>query len=311
MTTSYNVQRILFGVTGQELYWDAPEGLPSSVTSVEVFEVEDGDDGTAEAALSGAAAIDATATTVSVASAVGDLSLSVASEAGFVLGRRYVVEAANQGAEWFEVRAISTGLLQARVPFFNAYGIGAAVRAQRITHAIDATWVADSGNLTDGVESPGYRVRWVYVVGGVTRVHDAYFDLTRYSGQSSVTPADVMRMFPSWPKILPDYHQQDAGQALIDEAEIEVRHDLKAIGIVDWQTRDREITDRLVMHKAVAMLQEDRVMRGGVSPEAYELARVKYETRLDQMFRVGSRVRLDHENDGSSDAVTPLPITVR
>ena len=56
-------QDILFGIAGQTLYFDAPEGRPSSVTSVEVFADENADTSPAETAITGVGSVEAIALT--------------------------------------------------------------------------------------------------------------------------------------------------------------------------------------------------------------------------------------------------------
>jgi len=72
-----SVQDIVYGVTGQTVYFDAPEGRPSSVTSVEVFLWDVSDDDTAEAAVGSGSVETNPNTTIDAASGYGQTDARV------------------------------------------------------------------------------------------------------------------------------------------------------------------------------------------------------------------------------------------
>jgi hypothetical protein len=311
----HELQKILYNVSGQELAITVPEGRPSSVTSVTVYDADQTDTAGVENATTGSASIDAVDTTVDAASgnAQADSSLlNVADTAGIVNGRVYLATDALGRKEWVECAGISTGVhIKTRAPLANDYVAADTLQGTRVSIGIDSTWVADSNNLSASRGGPGYRVRWEYVVGGVTSVLDTYFSVVRYAGESTISPADMVRFSPSWSKVLPDYHESDQGARLIAEAEIEVRMDLKAINRLDWALRERETLDRLIQYKSIVLLQQDRIMRGGVGIELFEAARTNYEMRLDQMIRTVANTPEDVDNSGAAAKRAALPVSVR
>lgn len=283
---------IVYGETGQSLVWDAPEGRPSSVTGVQVFAMRTGDDGTEESATTGSASVETNPnTTVDAASGSGQSNprvVNVAATTGFVVGRDYLITAASSVKEWFTVASIDDGnSVTAMAPLANAYASADTVESTRITISVDSTWVADQSNISDDTDpNPGYRIRWEYVVDSVTYVHQAYFDLVRYPGGHTVTPADMESFYPNWADRLPSYHQINRGSDLIDEAYQQVKWDMHASGHADEMVRSIEGVNELVKCYAVMLLERSEVMAGARSPEAYQIARDEYMSRLDQLIRV-------------------------
>lgn len=251
---------LLFGVTGQSLYFDAPEGRPSSVTSSDVFENTTGDDGTEEAATSGSAAVETNPdTTFNADSGAGQADARVCNltaTTGATIGRQYRATNAAGEVDIVEVAAVSSGAsVTARQPLVNAYASGDAFESTRITHAIDATWVADKNNLSGGFDpNPKYRWRLVYVVSSVTYVHDLYFDLLRYAGRHDVSPIDVDRRARGWMERVATEDREDQGRAVIDEAYQVVKFDLYNLSLPDQSIRNREVVNELVKLKAIEMV---------------------------------------------------------
>jgi hypothetical protein len=150
---SRTTQRVPFGVTGTLVTFDAPEGRPSSVTSMEVFAWDADDDDTPETAIGSGTVEAAPNTTLDAAAGAGQTDprlIPVAATTGFVIGRSYLITAADGNSEWFEVIEIdSTVSVTARHPLHNAYATSDTVKSTRIVATIDATWVADEDNLSD------------------------------------------------------------------------------------------------------------------------------------------------------------------
>jgi len=285
---------------GGSLIWDCPEGRPDSVTSVTVFAAAESDDGTAEGATTGSAAIEANPdTTFDGDSGDGQADprvCAIAATTGIVVGREYLLETATGLREWAEVVAIDAGVsATVRHPLSNAYVAADTFVSTRITIAIDGTWAADENNVSDSI-SPhsGYRVRWVYVVDGTTCVHDSYFDLLRYDSGHSVTREMIEEEIPGFREILPTYHSQDQGSGLISAAWRRVQADLAAMDLDADAIRSEEILNLAVVKALKSKLYEHRV--DGLF-ERFESA---YQTYMDQHFRIVQRTPVDVSGGGAA-----------
>lgn len=285
-------QDIVFGVTGQTLVFDAQEGRPSSVTSVSVFPWDASDDDDSEWSASGTVESNPN-TTVDADSGYGQSDarqLNVTATTGFADDRAYLVTSATYGhKEWFVAKRIkSADYVIAQHPLHNAYASGDAVQSTRITATVDSTWVADDTNLRDDAgPNPHYRVRWVYVVGGVTYVHDSYFNLVRYAGTHGVLPQNVESLVPNWLDSLPLDHRDNQGQTLISDAYTAVKFDLHAVWTDDAMVANSELIDELVRYKTVEMGEFARIMGGTDGDMArYQVAKDAYQTRLDSLKRI-------------------------
>lgn len=303
------VQDILFGVTSQTVYHDAPEGRPSSVTSVQVRPWNIGDAQTAESAV-GSGSVESGPSTTTDASAGYDQSdprnIPVAATTGATKDRVYLITHATTGLrEWFECESIKTNdYLTAKHPLHNAYASGAAVESTRIQATVDSTWVADTSNLlapADVAGNPMYRVRWVYVVNTVSYVADTYFNLVRYASRHGVLPQDVEAMMPGWLDMLPTDHRIDQGRRLIDDAYRAVRMDMHAIDLSASSIAESEVIDELTRYKAVVLGERSRYLSRGDDVTRVQEAERWYSTRMDSLVRVVSRVPVRD----STGAATP------
>jgi hypothetical protein len=253
---------ILFGVTGQSLYFDAPEGRPSSVTSSDVFENSTGDDGTEEVATTGSAAVETNPNTTFDAASGSDQAdprvCNVTATTGVVVGRHYRATNAAGEVDIVECAAFVAGAtVTARQPLFNAYAVADTFQSTRITHALDSTWIADTNNLSGVFDpNPTYRWRLVYVVGGVTYAHDLYFDLVRYAGRHDVTPLDVDRRARGWMERVSSDDRETQGRSVIDEAYRILKMDLYNHSLPDQAVRNRELVNELVTLAAVALVDD-------------------------------------------------------
>lgn len=300
-------QDILYGVTGQTVYHDCAEGRPSSVTSVTVYSADVGDDSEDEGAVGAGSVETGPSTTIDAASGFGQSDprvLYVAATTNAAIDRRYLVTAADGQREWFDVEEIDSGnSITAKHPLFNTYASADTVQSTRIQATVDSTWVADSGNVSEG-SNPGYRVRWVYVVGGVTYVADTYFNLVRYAGKHGVRPQDVDLAFPGWLDRLPTDHREDQGRKLIDEAYRQVKIDLAAVDVDDASVANAEIVDELTRWKALAVAEMARFMTNGQSDAAYAAAKAAYQERLDSFVRLTNKVPVRDASGAASPAVS-------
>lgn len=251
---------VLFGVTGQSLVFDAPEGRASSITTSEVFETTAGDDGTAESATTGSAAVETNPnTTFDAASGDGQTNpnkCNLTATTGIAVGRRYLATNSLGERDWVEVTGFaSADYALAREPLVNAYASADMFASTRISHAIDSTWVADSNNLSQAYDpNPRYRWRLVYVVSSVTYIHDVYFDLVRYAARYDVTGLDVERRFAGWLRAVGTFEREDQGASVIAEAFQHVKFDLYNLGIADQSIRNREVANELTKLAAGAMV---------------------------------------------------------
>ncbi len=276
-------QDILFGVTGQSLVFDAPEGRATGTPVVSVFENAAGDDTTAETATTGSAAVETNPnTTLDASAAALQQTIPLTATTGITRGRRYLVTNATGESEWVEVKQIaSADSVVVRVPLQNAYASADTFVSTRITIGVDSTWVADRNNISGEIDpNPRYRVRWQYVVSSVTYVRYTYFDIVRAAGQYDVSGLDVDTAFPGWLENLPTYYREDQGASLIKEAFRQVKIDFYAQEKADQMARNAEVVNDLVLHRAVVQAEMAKVIAGGGSAEAVKAASDLYQSRL-------------------------------
>ncbi len=307
-------QDIAFNVTGQTLYWDCPEGTPSSVTSVTVFPMTESDDGTAETATTGSASIDSVSTTVNATSGYGQSNprtISLASTTGIVIGQSYLLIAAGGEKEWIVPVSITASTVTARHPLQNTYLSAATFKGVRISISLADAWVQDEENLSDGLDpTPGWRARWVYVVNSVTYVHDGYFDVVRYLGAPSLTPADVEAMYPDYRDRLPTYHRTDEGRRMIADAYEQVRFELQANDLDDASIRDVDAVNRATLLRFGVLLARAN-FRAGSDIGEYELAVKDYDDFMNKLFRITMKVRQSTDTTGAGAMVPARGIMER
>lgn len=292
---------IHFGVINRSLTFDAPEGRPTSIVSSTLYETTTGDDGTAEVAHSGSAAIEATpSTTFNAASGAAQSypdRCNLTATTGAAVGRSYLATNALGQSERAEVVGISSGAyVIVRDPLANDYAASDTFQSTRISHPLGSSWVSDIANLSDDIDpNPRYRWRLVYVVASVTYVHDLYADLLRYPARHDVTASDVELYAPGWKQRLPEDHRVDEGRALIDRAHRTVKFDLYNLSTPDQSIRNRELVNELVMMKAVAMV------------DATEMNAKIYEDRLTQFIAWG-KAAVSTDSSGASAKADVRPV---
>lgn len=309
------VQDIVLDVTGQLVYHDAPEGRPSAVTSVEVFRWDVSDDDIAEAAI-GAGSVEADpATTLDGSGATANTrSIPVAATTGIVAERRYLLTAATGLREFVEVDSITSGdSVTVKHPIHNDYpATTSTFQSTRLQATVDSTWIADETNLTtdDVGPNPMYRVRWVYVVSGVTYVADTYFNVVRYAARHGVQPQDIEALVPGWLDSLPTDHRADQGRKLIDSAYTEVRIDMHQIDLAASTVAESEIIDELVRYKTIAVGEWAKYLAGGGSADRVDMTRKSYQERIDSLARIVSRVPV-RDSTGAATAIIAQGLTRR
>jgi len=322
-------QQLVLGVTGQTIYFDPPEGRPSSVTSVTVYEAYGDDTASAVSATTGSASIDSFSTTFSSASGASQANrelCNVTSSASAAVGRTYLGTNTNGATEWIEARGKATGIIYSRTPLQLDYAAADTIVGCRISISIDSTWVAATSNLSDpngvidpldirtqrssALPFPRYRARWQYVVGGVSYVHDSNFDLVRYPAVHGVTGLDVDARYPGWLDTLPTDYAADQGARCIDIAFREVTEELLGDGKLLWAMRSGQIVDSLVIKKAVAVGEQAKLVRGGSSKDAVEATELAYGALYDRLIRE-PKVPFQSTSGGAAIAAVRLPLAVR
>jgi hypothetical protein len=306
-------QDIAANVLGQSLVWDAPEGRPSSVTSVSVFRVYTGDTGSSEAATDGTAAIDDVNTTLDAASGDGQADprvVNLAATTDIVAGREYLLTGANGAKEWVDVVEIDSGVsITARHPLANGYASADTFEGTRITIALADAWIQDQSKISQPlIPTDGYRVRWVYVVDSVTYVHDGYFRVVRYPGKHSVTPIEIDETYPGFRDWLPEQHRADSGRRLIDEAWEGVRWDLFDSGFEETSVRDVDAINRAVVLRFGVLIAKANLFGRGGRPEALEVAERDYNTFINKVVRVTQKLRISASASGDGAVVPSLGI---
>jgi hypothetical protein len=299
------VQDVIFDVTGQSLIFDCPEGRPSSVTSVSVLPWDASDDATSEWSATGSVETNPN-TTIDAASGWG-LSdarlLYVTATTSAAVGRTYLVTSADGAKEWFTVAEIDSGnYLLAQHPLHNAYTTGDTVQSTRIQATVDSAWVADDGNLRDDAgPNPHYRVRWVYVVAGVTYVADTYFSLVRYAGAHGVLPQNVESLAAGWLDTLPTDHRANQGRTLIDDAYTAVKFDLHAIWTDDAMVANAAVIDELTRYKMLELGEFAKILAGGGDSTTYQVTRDAYQRRFDSLSRITNKTPIRDSSGAASE----------
>lgn len=303
------VQDVLFNVTGQTVYFDCPEGRPTSVTSTDVYLWDVSDNGTAESAIGSGSVETNPNTTLDAAagpSQTNPRNIPLTATTGVSVGRTYLVTHAASGLkEFVEVDSVtSADSVTVKHPLHNDYAINATFQTTRIQATVDSTWIADETNITtdDVGPNPMYRVRWVYVVGGVTYVADSYFNVVRYAARHGVQAQDMDSLVPSWLDSLPTDHRTDQGRRLIDDAYREVRMDMHQVDLTASAVAESEIVDELVRYKAVELGEWAKYLAGSGDTGRADVSSKRYQARLDALVRVVSRTPVRD----SSGAATPI-----
>ena len=305
---------IYFDVASQSLTFDCPEGRPSSVTSVDVRAWNASDDDSDEFSLSGAIETDPNTTLDGDAgpTQTNPRNIPLTATTGITAGRTFLLTGAATLKEWVEVESVTAGAsITARHPLHNDYATGATFVSTRITADVDDTWVADEANILDPGPNPMYRVRWVYVVSGVTYVADTYFNLTRYGARHGVSPQDVESLYNGWLDALPTDHRNDQGRKLIDEAYRSVKLDLHGINLDDAAIAQAEVIDELVRCRTVERYEWAQFLKSRTNDQTRHLAaRKEYQERLDTLLRLAMKTPV-RDGDGAARMTTALGLTVR
>jgi hypothetical protein len=313
------VQDIVFGVAGQVLVCDAPEGRPTSVGPVTVFRWDSSDLDVAELAIAGAASVEANpVTTTDAAAGAGQVNprrVPLTVTTGCTPRRVFQLVGADLLKEWIDVEQVLAGdAVIAAHPLHNDYAIGSTFVSTRMTATIDTTWCGELTNIDPSAgTNPMFRARWVYVVAGVTCVADTYFNLVRYAGRHGVRPQDVELTLAGWLNTLPSDHRKDQGRRIIDEAYRAVKLDLHQVLVDDSAIAESEVVDELVRYKTIELTEWARFMASSSSTadETRHLsAEKKYATRLNAFVRVTTKVPI-RNGDGKGAPGKAIGLTRR
>lgn len=310
-----SVQEIVFGVSGQTLWMDAPEGRPSSITSVQVFRFDEDDTNTAQSAVS-ATAVDAVNTETSAAAGydqTDQTAITVVSATGIGIGREYVITGQDGLYESVVIASADGQSLTTRSPMINAYAATASFQSTRMTATVDTTWAATASNISETLSvnqlynaadpdvdaEPRYRAVFTYVVDGATYRREIRFDLVRYSSGHLISPIDVDNRYPGWLDRVPNDYRRQQGRGLIEEAFRAVRMDMLADGNAARWLRRQDVIGELVVYRAQVFAIELALYHGKLTdPAALESARQGYQMRYDQLVR-GKHVEIGSTSGGA------------
>jgi hypothetical protein len=312
----FDRQDLTFGVTGQTLYLDVPEGRPSSVTSMAVRRWDESDDASARSATTGSTSIDSVSTTFDAASGASQANPKIArltATTGIAADRIYLATDAQGRREWIHVVGIAAGdYVAALLPLGLDYVAADTFVGTRISISVDSTWIADRGNLNvSAYPWDQWRLRCEYVVGGVTYVRNKMFSVVRTAGKHTVTPADVDVRFPGVLKLLATDYREQRAQLLVDRAYDEVATDLLQVDVPDEAVAMQKVVNELTVLKTVVLWAQARALAGG-DPASVELSERVYRERFQALFGAASRSKVPGTSEtGAGAPRAPQALTVR
>jgi hypothetical protein len=301
---------ILFGVSGQSLFYDCPQGRPSSVTDVQVFEDLAADTGTEESALTGSSSIDSVSTTTDAAAGASQADptkIPLTATTSVEVGRVYLLTNVLGQEEWPEVERIESGVaVWARNPLHADHASGATFVSTRISVTVDTTWASDASRAANPLAVvPRYRVVWTYVVGGKTYRGISFFDLVRNPFVCTVKPIDVDRLSRGWLNRLASEDRLDQGEHVIDEATLQVKLDLQERGLAAYAQRSSDAVNELIRRKAVQLVHEQARLHGGVEQALLDYSTKQYWDRVDALVPKSSQ-QVTPEGSGGTAPLAPL-----
>lgn len=297
---------IVLGVTAQVLRHRVLAGRPTSAT-FDVFAANAGDDDEAE--FSGTATVDPVTTTLSAAAGAvqtDPTAIALSSAAGVAARRRYLVSEAGR-REWVQLVALDGATAYAAAPLQNRYTTAATFVSADLTAAVDATWVADEGNLSDPSDpDPDYRVRWQIVIGGETVIAYSFFNLLRGAVDHGVTMLDVAARLWNVIADIPIDDRPDQGERIIAGAWEDVQADLTGQRINDAALRDASLVDQLLMRRIKLNFAENGHYARGVDPAAaLAYAQSEYQRFFERNFAVASSLAMATRSSGGADKGKP------
>lgn len=280
---------ILFGVEGQSIFFDAPQGRPSSIVSVELFQDVQGDSSPMPDALGTGTVEDAT-TTLTADVILSETSnprlLTVEDVTDFAEKRRYQLVSALRWTEWVDLTGVDENnqQLYLQLDLTADWRSGDTLHSTRMVVPVEDAWAANTSYVSDPLcPRPLYRLAWTYVVAGVTYRAATFADLIRYTVPISATALDVDRMSRGWLFRLAGEDRDTQGADTIAEAFQQVKLDLWAHGLTAYAQRNSEVVNDLVCRKAVAIVHEQAFLQGGLNRELAEYSSKLYWDRVESI----------------------------
>ncbi len=298
---------LFYNVTGQTLAFRAMEGRPTSGT-VSVFFDFAGDDGTA--LWTATATVDSVSTTLTATSGLGqsDPSLINVSPTGIITGRKYLL-AENSVQEWISPVKVSAASVTARHLLKNIYTTAATLVSTVMTVTVDATFIANILYISDQADpNPTYRVRWTYVVSGVTYVQYSFFDVVRSKIGPHVDIDDLDARAPGIADALATDDATEQGRPLIDAAWQAVQADCASLGLDTDAIHNDQILDELVLLRSLSMWAMTGQHPTGIDAGSYiALTTTAYNRFLEQHFKAVQSSNLARGTTGAAETVIATP----
>jgi hypothetical protein len=241
-------QQLTKGVAGS-VFWDCPEGRPSSGTVTIVDKA-----GTAlPVPISGATAtVDSVNTTVSAWSASTPRQATLASITGVVVGRSYMITTAIGEKMLMRIKGL---VVSTKVVYFfhdppSDLAAGNVFVGVRISIAVVA--------LNTATAAQNFRASWTYTVSSVVYYHDCLFDVWRVLPVNVATEAGLRRHAPD---LTDRWHISALGEGTtwadrIDQAYESVLWDIEQRGpalkcplanaMIDQQQLERAVYERVI-----------------------------------------------------------------
>ena len=309
-------QDIVFGEEDQDLALVVPEGRPSSITNVNIHLWSASDTADSEWTVS-STSIDAVDTTFDDNSGVSSANtklLNLAATTSIVADREYLATDAQGIKEWVLVSGITAGAsVTSILGLGRDYVNGDTFEGTRITTTVDATWIADAANINTGLTTfDRWRVRWEYVVGGVTYVRTTTFSVVRRAAQHTVTPPSIALLYPSLYNSAPTDFRHERLQFIIDKAYEEFATDLLQVTIPDEQVLSPKVVNEMVEFKTAVLIGRDRAMATG-DELTLTIANDTYMRRFQSIFGAPSEIKVPVGTDttGGGDKRAPSTMSTR
>jgi hypothetical protein len=256
------------------------QARPTAATAA-TFRVVDlrlGEDDPLRLIASGAATLDATTTTTTAAVGLGTArprELPVASAAGFVQGRRYLVTDASGIRELVRVEGVTTGLVKLASELARKFETGATVRGVEVT----CSFPSIEANKDDSADDGGgpYAVDWSWDVDPSPRREIVF--IVRVAGTLTITEDQLLAVDPTLTAVA---GTRVSLAAAIRTAALEVRAMMQAAQ-VDPDNFHGSTTAML----AVAYRAAWHVLRhkdGERSDAKAELSRVEAQKHIDSLL---------------------------
>ncbi len=160
--------------TAATLYYQPQEGRASAAT---ITIKTPGDEDLAVAVTDAVATVDAVNTTTDAAAGASQDNrrlVPLTATTSIATGQTYLLTDTTGVKEWVEVDAIASGVsVTAKSDLEHDYSSGATFVGTRLSYLLAAA------NTTEALKDTDFRAEWTYTVGGVSYIHDTYYDVVR------------------------------------------------------------------------------------------------------------------------------------